>query len=132
MAKRILIIDETGRCVASLSARHGSTPGAGAAERAHVERFIGDALALAKQRDPSLRYLALEVQTRRGEDEAILHRDLEARRATVHWRPDGTPEVTDLAATGTEPWRPANHTAVAPVALPYPALAAPPKLRAWR
>lgn len=120
MAKRVLLIDgETGLVTDTLSARH---EGDARAERAHIERWIQAVLDLRKREQPDRRFIACEVQTRHGEDEAVLHFDMYGRRkATVHWRPDGTPEVTDIGMP-PDGSRAFSHSA----------LAAPPKLRAWR
>lgn len=128
MAKRVMLIDETGHVRDTLSARH---TGDAREERAHVERWIAHTLAMRKAQYPHLRWIALEVQTRRGEDERVLHANLSRRRATVHWRPDGQPEVTDLAmpdsTTDATP-----ETGGRPPPLTVMALAAPPKVRAWQ
>ena len=120
MAKRVLLIDgETGLVSDTLSANH---IGDAREERAHVERWIEIVLTLRKQQFPDRRWIACEVQTRHEEADEVLHRDIWPRRkATVHWRPDGTPEVSDIGMPPTG-GRTFTHSA----------LAAPPKLRAWR
>lgn len=127
MAKRVMLIDETGQVCDTLSARH---TGDAREERAHVERWIAHTLAKRKGQFPSRRFIALEVQTRRGEDEDVLHAKLARRRATVHWRPDGTPEVTDLAMPDSAADA-APEAGGRPPPLTVMALAAPPKVRAW-
>ena len=119
MAKRILLIDgETGYVCDTLSVRH---EGDARAERDQIERWIDLALAKRKAQAPERRFIACEVQTRKGEADQVLHDNLWQRRATVHWRPDGTPEVSDIGMPPTG-GRTFTHSA----------LAAPPKLRAWR
>lgn len=127
MAKRVIMVDEFGAVSDTLSA---SQAGDAREERAQVERWIVQCLAKRKAQFPDRRFIALEVQTRRGEYHDVLHAKLSRRRATVHWRPDGTPEVTDLAmpdsitdATPEEGGRPPPLTVMA--------LAAPPIVRAW-
>ena len=93
MAKRILIVDAAGNALLSLSARHNDA----LEERRHADAFARDNIAMLERQHPGAKFMALEVSTRHGEDEAVLHHALQRLHAEIKPAADGTLEVLDIS-----------------------------------
>lgn len=99
MAKRVMICDELGNVIRTISARHNDA----AEEREHAHAFAHDNIALLQAEFPGKAFHAFEVTTRRGEDEATLHGQLHRLRAEL--KPDGAGgiECLDVAFAVDDP-----------------------------
>lgn len=99
MAKRILICDDLGNVVRTMSARHNDAR----EEAEHALAFAHDNIELLERDYPGITFHAFAVCTRRSEDEATLHGDLHRLRAELKPAADGGVECLDVALAASDP-----------------------------
>ncbi len=122
MAKRIAIVNQEGRVVMTCSSRHTRA----SEEVEHCLAFAHNNMALLRDRFPDDQFSAWFVETRSGEDEAVLHSDLHRLRADVRFTPDGTFEMLGIAVSAAPQVRDRTD-AVRFVGHHYPALVSKPR-----